>query len=70
MSFTGDMERLQEILDEFGGDPDMERSLALFEEGVKLIKGCREFLENARRRVTLLAGDGASEEDISDAMAE
>jgi exodeoxyribonuclease VII small subunit len=70
MSFTGDMERLQEILDEFGGDPDMERSLALFEEGVKLIKGCREFLENARRRVTLLAADGSAEEDISDAPPE
>jgi exodeoxyribonuclease VII small subunit len=65
------MERLQEILDEFGeGDPDMERSLALFEEGVKLIKGCREFLENARRRVTLLSVDGSTEEDISDAPPE
>ena len=67
MSFTGDMDRLQEILDEFEErDPDMERSLELFEEGVKLIKDCREFLENAKRRVTILAGDGETEELFTD----
>jgi exodeoxyribonuclease VII small subunit len=65
MSFADDMDRLQEILDEFEErDPDMERSLELFEEGVKLIHDCREFLDNARRRVTMLAGDGAAEEDF------
>ncbi|MCL2684653.1 MAG: exodeoxyribonuclease VII small subunit [Synergistaceae bacterium] len=62
MSFAEDMDRLQEILDEFEErDPDMERSLELFEEGVKLIKDCREFLENAKRRVTIIAGDGETE---------
>ena len=66
MSFAGDMERLKEILDEFEErDPDMERSLELFEEGVKLIKDCKEFLENAKRRVTILAGDGKTEELFS-----
>ena len=67
MGFTGDMDRLQEILDEFEEhDPDMERSLELFEEGVKLIKDCREFLENAKRRVTILTGDGETEELFPD----
>lgn len=65
MGFAGDMERLQEILDEFEErDPDMERSLELFEEGVKLIKDCREFMDNAKRRVTVLAGDRSAEEDF------
>ena len=67
MSFAEDMERLQEILDEFEErDPDMERSLELFEEGVTLIKDCREFLENAKRRVTILTGDGKTEELFPD----
>ena len=67
MGFAEDMDRLQKILDEFEErDPDMERSLELFEEGVKLIKDCREFLENARRRVTILAGDGETEELFAD----
>jgi exodeoxyribonuclease VII small subunit len=65
MSFTGDMERLQEILDEFEEkDPDMERSLVLFDEGVKLIKDCREFLVNAKRKVTVLLEDGHTEEEM------
>jgi len=71
MGFTGDMDRLQEILDEFEErDPDMERSLELFEEGVKLIKDCREFLENAKRRVTILAQDGKTEELFPDERAD
>ena len=71
MSFAGDMDRLKEILDEFEErDPDMERSLELFEEGVKLIKGCKEFLENAKRRVTILAGDGQTEELFPDERAD
>ena len=70
MGFAGNMERLQGILDEFEErDPDMERSLELFEEGVKLIKDCREFLENAKRRVTILAGDGETEELFPDERA-
>ena len=67
MGFAEDMDRLQEILDEFENrDPDMERSLELFEEGVKLIKEGREFIENAKRRVTILTGDGKTEEPFQD----
>ena len=67
MGYSEDMDRLQEILDEFEErDLDMERSLELFEEGVKLIKDCREFLENAKRRVTILAGESKTEELLPD----
>ena len=67
MSFSEDMDRLQVILDEFEErDPDMERSLELFEEGVRLIKECRDFLENAKRRVTILTGEGKTEELLPD----
>jgi exonuclease VII small subunit len=33
---------------------------------VKLVKDCREYLEKAKRRVTILAGDGVTEEDFPD----
>jgi exodeoxyribonuclease VII small subunit len=69
MSFSGDMERLQEIIDEFEkNDPDIESALAFFEEGVKLIKGCREYLSNAKRKVTALSQDGKTEEDFDDGV--
>jgi Exonuclease VII small subunit len=62
LSFSEDMERLQEIVRAFeAGNLAMEDSLTLFEEGVGLIKGCRKYLETARRRVTMLAEDGEVE---------
>ena len=58
MSFSGDMERLQAIVDEFeSNDLSMEESLALFEEGVKLVRDCREYLDGAKRRITILTSD-------------
>ena len=57
MSFSGDMERLKAIIGEFEThDLSMEDSLSLFEEGVRLIKDCREYLDSSKRRVTELSG--------------
>jgi exodeoxyribonuclease VII small subunit len=67
MSFSGDMDRLQAIIDEFESEAlGMEESLALFEEGVKLVRTCREYLEGAKRRVTTLLGDSEVEDDLID----
>lgn len=58
MSFSKDMERLQAIVEEVESDEiTMEESLALFEEGVGLIKRCRDYLMEAKRKITLLSGD-------------
>lgn len=57
MSFSGDMERLRAIIGEFEThDLSMEDSLSLFEEGVRLVKDCREYLDTTKRRVTELSG--------------
>jgi exodeoxyribonuclease VII small subunit len=70
MGFTGDMERLQSIIEEFETDSlDMEKSLALFEEGVKQIPECREYLVTAQRKVTMLADGGVTEEAVADEVA-
>ena len=58
MSFSEDMERLQAIVEEVESDDvTMERSLALFEEAVGLIKKCRDYLTEAKRKIALLADD-------------
>jgi exodeoxyribonuclease VII small subunit len=67
MSFKENMERLQAIVDEFETvSPDIETSLALFEEGVKIIRESREYRENAKRKVTMLSDDGMTEKDAED----
>lgn len=58
MAFSDDMDRLQAIMDRFERDDlSMEDSLSLFEEGVKLIRECREYLDGAKRKVTMLLDD-------------
>ena len=67
MSFKENMERLQAIVDEFETvSPDIETSLELFEEGVRIVKESREYLENAKRKVTMLSDDGMTEKDAED----
>lgn len=58
MGFSEDMEKLKAIIEEIESeDVAMERSLALFEEGVGLIRDCREYLSEAKRKITLLSED-------------
>ncbi|MDL2264443.1 exodeoxyribonuclease VII small subunit [Synergistaceae bacterium OttesenSCG-928-I11] len=58
MAFSEDMERLQTIIDSFERDNlNMEDALSRFEEGVKLIRDCRAYLEETKRRVTILMDD-------------
>ncbi len=71
MSFSKDMERLQAIIEEVESDDvTIEQSLALFEEGVGLIKKCRDYLTEAKRKITLLAGDEEQQWEPGDGMAE
>lgn len=59
-SFEDATRRLGAIVDELeGGDLPLERSLELFEEGVRLARSAQERLDKAERRVEeLLAVDG------------
>ncbi len=51
-SFEQAMKRMSEIVKELeDGNMKLEDTLELFEEGVKLSKICREFLENAAKKV-------------------
>jgi exodeoxyribonuclease VII small subunit len=67
MSFSDDMDRLQAIVEKFeSADLGMEDSLALFEEGVGLIRVCREYLDGAKRKVTMLIDGQEVESDHID----
>ena len=60
-TFEAALARLEEIVRALdGGDAPLDRSLALFEEGVSLVKLCSDKLDNAEQRVKILVhgGDG------------
>ena len=55
LSFEDAIRRLGEIAGELErGGADLEGSLALYEEGIKLVRHCNKTLEDAERRVKLL----------------
>ena len=54
-SFEDNISRLEEIVSLLErGDAQLKDSLALFEEGTKLVCICTEMLENARQKVIKL----------------
>jgi exodeoxyribonuclease VII small subunit len=56
-AFEESTRRLAQIVAELeGGDLPLERSLALFEEGVRLARSAQERLDRAERRVEELLG--------------
>jgi exodeoxyribonuclease VII small subunit len=56
-SFEESTRRLSQIVAELeGGDLPLERSLQLFEEGVRLARAAQERLDRAERRVEELLG--------------
>lgn len=64
-SFEASMSRVEEIVRALEqGDAALEESIALFEEGTKLIRGCTGMLDKAEQRVKklLLAEDGTAVE--------
>ena len=57
LSFEESARRLSAIVEELeGGELPLERSLELFEEGVKLARAAKERLDKAERRVEELLG--------------
>lgn len=59
-SFEGALDRLNEIVARMeGGSTELDESLALFEEGVRLLRFAEGVLESADERIRLLVDDGA-----------
>ncbi len=57
--FEETLARLEEIVRKLeGGETPLDESLGLFEEGVKLVRLCRDKLDEAERKITVLTKNG------------
>lgn len=56
LSFENAVKRLEKIASELEKEGySLDESLALYEEGIKLIRYCNGLLEDAERKITLLS---------------
>jgi len=66
LSFEESARRLGAIVEELeGGELPLERSLELFEEGIKLARAAKERLDRAERRVEELIGVDAQGKPVT-----
>jgi exodeoxyribonuclease VII small subunit len=66
LSFEESARRLSAIVEELeGGELPLERSLELFEEGVKLARAAKERLDRAEKRVEELIGVDAQGKPVT-----
>ncbi len=57
-SFEQNMQDLEHIVEQLeNGETELEESLKLFEQGMKLAKSCRCILDKASQKVTVLLQD-------------
>ena len=58
IDFEAALKELEQIVEQLeAGDLPLERSLALFEQGVRLSRDCQKRLDEAERRVEILLKD-------------
>ena len=74
INFEDAMKELEEIANKLEkNDLDLDKSVEIFEEGMKLSKKCSKILENAEKRITILINDGKdnlTEENFSTNQAD
>ncbi len=65
VTFENSMNRLEEIVNELeANDKPLDESIALFEEGLTLVKSCEEKLAQFEDKVNdLIRKDGGEEQD-------
>lgn len=64
-SFESALKRLEEIVGKLeGGEMPLDKSIDLFEEGVKTVKTCMKKLEDAEARVKLVQKGLGTETDF------
>ncbi len=64
LSFEEALSRLEEIVKELeNGTAELDKSLDMFEEGIKLVKLCTAKLDDAEQRIALLTKNGDGEYD-------
>ena len=65
-SFEASLEALEAIVHQLeGGDLPLEKSLELFEDGIRLSRQCQERLNQAERRIEVLLRDNQGRPVVS-----
>jgi exodeoxyribonuclease VII small subunit len=65
-SFEASLEALEQIVHQLeGGDLPLEKSLELFEDGIRLSRQCQERLSQAERRIEVLLRDNQGRPVVS-----
>lgn len=66
-TFEESLSALEKIVSQLEeGDLPLEKSLELFEEGVRLSKKCKQRLDQAERRIEMLVKDSEGEPVLED----
>lgn len=66
-SFEQAMERLEEIVAQMEGDRmPLDEMVASYEEGMRLLKVCRQRIETARRRIEIITADAEGKPTVTD----
>ncbi len=64
--FEKSLSRLEELVEKLeSGELTLEESLEAFEEGVKISRECRKYLDQAEKRIEVLMGEIEGEADLS-----
>lgn len=67
INFEKSMENLEKIAKELESDNlSLDESINKFEEGMKLSKNCKEILDNAEKKITILIDDNEKDFKIED----
>ena len=70
-SFESSLESLEQIVRQLeAGDLPLEKSLELFEQGIRLSRECQERLGQAERRIEVLLRDNQGRPTVSEFAAE
>lgn len=58
LSFEESIEKLEDIANKLeSGELDLDSSLKIFEEGIKISNNCSKMLEKAEKKITILLED-------------
>jgi len=69
--FEASIKELEEIVEKLeSGEATLSESLKLFEQGIKLSKGCQKLLDDAEKKVTVLLQTDTDKPVEQDFLAE
>lgn len=67
INFEKSMEDLEKIAKELEKDDlSLDESIKKFEEGMNLSKNCKEILDNAEKKITILIDDNEKDFEVED----